>query len=250
MDSGTLFTSSKQHSIPGSFVTHFSNEKKLVEDFTTHLSENIHAECHGIIKEFVCGDGIADIVLFEFNKNWQYSISLGLIQPRWAFALYKLPFRKYFSTDDFIQRTGSSYSRATIVLHQYKKIGFCEYNSERKEWIKLKQAKPVVNKIFAIEAKLRDWKRALSQAYRYRDYAHESWVLLDERSVKPAIQNINHFERLLIGLASISPTGKITAHYTPRLMHPKSDIRFWQANSEIARNMKFMVSSTSDKNSL
>ena len=91
-----------------------------------------------------------------------------------------------------------------------------------------------MNKIYAIEAKLRDWKRALSQAYRYLDFANQSWVVLDNSRSKPAIENILKFKRLNVGLASISINGKIVIHFRPKLQPPKSLQKFWQANSEIA----------------
>ena len=88
-----------------------------------------------------------------------------------------------------------------------------------------------------MEAKLRHWKRALTQAIRYRDYATQSWVLLDEFSIKPALENIDQFLRLNIGLAALSTDSNIISYATPSPLPAKSVVRLWQANAEIAHRI-------------
>ena len=47
--------------------------------------------------------------------------------------------------------------------------------------------------IIAFEMKLMKWKRALTQAYRYKAFANYSYVLIDMDYVSPAIRNIEQF---------------------------------------------------------
>ena len=54
--------------------------------------------------------------------------------------------------------------------------------------------------ITAFELKLRDWKRALHQAYRYSYFADLSVVVLPPEMARIAIKNINLFNKLNIGL--------------------------------------------------
>lgn len=72
----------------------------------------------------------------------------------------------------------------------------------------------------AIEVKLKNWKRALEQAYRYRCFAFHSYVFLDKRHASPAIKNKTLFLRYNIGLASVSKEGKIEFHFKPKKGNP------------------------------
>ncbi len=72
----------------------------------------------------------------------------------------------------------------------------------------------------AIEAKLKDWKRALKQAYRYKWFAEYSVVVLDEHYSKKAIENIAVFKKYNVGLATISLDGAMIKHYFPVLETP------------------------------
>ena len=58
--------------------------------------------------------------------------------------------------------------------------------------------------LIAFEAKLVKWKIALFQAYRNSSFAHYSYVLLPEATVKNAIRNRAEFDRRGIGLCAIS----------------------------------------------
>src|SRR5690606_33563863 len=68
---------------------------------------------------------------------------------------------------------------------------------------------------FAIEAKLKDWKRALKQAYRYRWFAEYSFVVLDSFYSKSALNNIDVFKKYNVGLATINPEGDLVRHFNP-----------------------------------
>jgi hypothetical protein len=42
---------------------------------------------------------------------------------------------------------------------------------------------------------LKNWKRALYQAHRYKWFANEAYVLLPESNIKPALNQIELFEQ-------------------------------------------------------
>lgn len=54
--------------------------------------------------------------------------------------------------------------------------------------------------LVAFEVKLSDWRRALSQAYRYRYYADSAVVILPAEAAKPAKERQDLFEQFSIGL--------------------------------------------------
>src|SRR4051812_28310029 len=54
--------------------------------------------------------------------------------------------------------------------------------------------------IIAVEAKLKDWKYALHQAYRNTSFAHQSFVLLPKVMAMAAACFIGEFEKRGVGL--------------------------------------------------
>ena len=77
--------------------------------------------------------------------------------------------------------------------------------------------------VFAFEFKLSNWKRALKQAFRYRSFAHYSYVLMDQDFVNPALNNIDEFKRTNIGLMTIDIEGNITVYFQPNFEQPYSE---------------------------
>jgi hypothetical protein len=57
--------------------------------------------------------------------------------------------------------------------------------------------------LIAIEAKLKNWKTALHQAYKSTSFAHYSYVLLPPESIKIAIKNKDEFKKRNVGLLTI-----------------------------------------------
>lgn len=75
----------------------------------------------------------------------------------------------------------------------------------------------------AFEFKLSDWRRAMSQASRYRFFAHQAIVVLPETSCVNALSYIDTFRSIRVGLWSYSMnTDRIRMHYTPRPASPMS----------------------------
>lgn len=60
-----------------------------------------------------------------------------------------------------------------------------------------------VRYVVTVEFKLRNWNRALQQAFRHRNFANEAYVLIDDAHVEPARKNLSAFQRANIGLVSV-----------------------------------------------
>lgn len=74
------------------------------------------------------------------------------------------------------------------------------------------------------ECKITDWRSALTQALRYRYFAHQSIVVLPPEACARAARYLDTFRKTKIGLWSFDPNeGRITAHHTPRAATPKSE---------------------------
>lgn len=61
--------------------------------------------------------------------------------------------------------------------------------------------------IISVEAKLRDWRYALHQAYRNTNFSDYSYVLLPEKVARIAAQYYIDFSRRSVGLLTISESG-------------------------------------------
>ncbi len=66
--------------------------------------------------------------------------------------------------------------------------------------------------VIAVEAKLKDWKRALHQAYRNTCFAHRSFVLLPKAVALTAGSYIGEFEKRGVGLCYVDEVGMVVLH--------------------------------------
>lgn len=70
--------------------------------------------------------------------------------------------------------------------------------------------------LFAFEAKLKDWRRALQQAFRYRYFADKSIVVMPVANAKAALSHLETFKEMQVGLWTFdSDKQLIREHYTP-----------------------------------
>lgn len=91
----------------------------------------------------------------------------------------------------------------------------------------------------AFEAKMTDWKAGLTQATRYRFFAHQSILVLPPQVCSKALEFLDTFRKTRIGLWSFDPkTGRITAFYTPRPITPKSMKYHCEALQKVNRATK------------
>lgn len=95
-------------------------------------------------------------------------------------------------------------------------------------------------KLTAFEMKLKDWRRALTQAYRYSYFADVSVVVLPESVADKAEEHLHVFERLGIGLWSCDPNlERIDRRFTPQGTHARNPAAREKALGEISRKVKF-----------
>ena len=78
------------------------------------------------------------------------------------------------------------------------------------------------NEIISIEAKLKNWKRALIQAYKYRSFSKKSYVFMDIDYIDVPLGNISEFKKYNIGLGSVSKK-EIHIYHEPEEQQPFSE---------------------------
>lgn len=93
--------------------------------------------------------------------------------------------------------------------------------------------------LLAFEMKLTDWRKALSQACRYRYFANAAYVVLPPASAKLAREKLDLFRHLKVGLWSFdADSARITRHYSPRPAKPLSPRARARAVETLMRNIK------------
>ncbi len=75
-------------------------------------------------------------------------------------------------------------------------------------------------KIITIELKLKNWKRALAQAYKYKFFSDISYVCMDESNIDSVMKHLDMFKKYNIGLITISKTKKINIVFKPVATEP------------------------------
>ena len=88
-------------------------------------------------------------------------------------------------------------------------------------------------KIWCFEGKLRDWKRALYQATRYRAFAHRSFVVMSEAYIGSAEAQVNCFRLARVGLLALSDEGRLRIITSPRPQQPRNPVMFAMAKGRI-----------------
>lgn len=204
----------------------FNAESELVETLKTSLKKIYNRNNIQIFEEVSLGYGVADIVISDFKNqpNEPKEQSLELLD----ITVYSIILKSSdFSIFDLSRITRCSLKNVSKSVEKLLVRGYI-LKQEDKFFINKSYELPFRNN-FAIEAKLKDWKRALKQAYRYKWFAEYSYVVLDKHNSKSALKNIDCFKKYNVGLASISPDGNLNRHFNPtreKPCDPKMQILF------------------------
>lgn len=84
-------------------------------------------------------------------------------------------------------------------------------------------------KIITIELKLKNWKRALAQAYKYKSFSDISYVCMDESNIESVLKHLNMFKKYNIGLITISKKKKVNIIYKPNITKPYNKVLYEKA---------------------
>lgn len=76
--------------------------------------------------------------------------------------------------------------------------------------------------VITVEFKLRDWRRALRQAFRHRNYVNEAYVVLDAAHGTAAIKHMDLFKRANVGLATVDRSERVRVVHVPEPALPFS----------------------------
>lgn len=127
----------------------------------------------------------------------------------------------------------NGYGIADLVSVSWKSAGNGQAKSTADFAVK---GRPTVR---AFEIKMRDWRKALRQANRYRFFAHAAIVVMPVAKVSQALEHIETFRLLGVGLWSFDiKTNTINPLFTPRPRHPLDNRQHIQALLSTAKATK------------
>lgn len=77
--------------------------------------------------------------------------------------------------------------------------------------------------IISFELKLKNWKKASIQAFRYRSFSNGSYVVMPKTEFNSPEFSYDHFKKYNIGLAEFDIEGNFKIVYKPRKEKPYSE---------------------------
>ena len=212
----------------------FSAEKDLVQAFknvtTDFLKSTLEKSMSPffLVEEFDSHCGIADLVVGTCLPLEPQELSRKTINWNWVRPIFDLTEDQEIEMDGFMQTYGISKTTARVRLKEYSDAGFLKKIS-RGQYKVVREYKLVTENIISIEAKLKNWQRALHQAIRYKRFSNKSYVLLDKKSIRPALKNIHTFQKRNIGLMSMDNDG-YTIHLSPKAKDAPQTHSFFRLN--------------------
>lgn len=213
----------------------FATEQQLVQAILGCLRTTGN-RAYRVALELDAGVGVADLVLYKRQPRSTRAMQLlAAVPPRLAPLLDPLTSASIRSCDDLAASLGVTGAAADRVIRQLRSAGLLQIRASQAELASIKVAP--FQSIISVEAKLYDWSRALVQAYRNRQFADESWVVLDHRFYKPARIQLERFRRSGVGLASVDLAGNLYIHYLAPSTPAISSTKRWHAQASLARRI-------------
>lgn len=203
----------------------FDTEQKLIDEITYLLETSSSKVPRGlryknqvIMKEVNLGYGIADIVLTQCSdypeKRGKF---LSLTEIKLLNIINETP---SITIDAIMGSTKISKRKINDALSSLENLGLAQ--TVGGGLTPMKKYVSTVQNTIAIEAKLRNWKRALKQAYRYKWFSHKSFVCLPSSAVGPASKHIDLFKKMGVGLIHVCDSKGIKVLHNPESERPIS----------------------------
>jgi len=224
-----------------SFVKTITSSVVLKENNLNKISDK---EALFVEKELCLGYGIADIVVANYQKNEavERTNALSLFDISLIRLIRK---RKEVDLREILRITKSSKQKIKVSLKKLVKDKIIEAKEER--FFSYCDYKSILTNSIAIEAKLKNWRRALNQAYRYKWFAESSFVFLPRENIAPAYKNIELFKQMNVGLGTVSKSKELDILLKPKKESPYSEDMQMLLNECILINLSSILKRTPRK---
>lgn len=207
----------------------FNTEKELVSVLKDALSCDLKVSClfsvpkaeNVVLTEVDLGYGIADLVVAGYKTVISHNDFKKLDSLSMSMLFY-LEEKKDASYYEIISSMRIQKSRLNSVINRLESCGYVKNNNDSLHLVR--KYNNQIEYSCAIEAKLKDWKRALHQAYRYKWFSERAFVCLPSSTAGSAVRNLERFEELGVGLMTIEPDGMLAITYDPGETPPVSPV--------------------------
>lgn len=220
----------------------YNTEKDLVLDIKKILHSTTSTDSpftvsirRKIFEELNLGYGIPDIVVVNYNNSSSSKSRKNFLNYFDISVLEIIESKNYTSFDDIIFLTRSSKSKIKKTLKLLEAESLINYR-EGKYFLNEKYSTTLEGSI-AIEAKLKNWGKALKQAYRYKWFSQKSFVFLPNKNIKPALAKIELFMMHQVGLAGIDIENGITVYFDPIENKPFSESMYKLLNEYLVNDL-------------
>lgn len=192
----------------------FKTEKDLVRllkhNCTTICAWNITEQNVLVSEEIDLGFGVADLVISKITPQ---HITNYILSNNEIYIYVAIAENKNITLNELSDSTKLSTSKVRKYIQNliFNKLII----EEEGRYYAISHYPSVMEECIAIEAKLKNWKRALNQAYRYKWFASASYVVMDREFINPALKCISEFEKYNVGLAEIDIHGRVKIHFKP-----------------------------------
>lgn len=186
--------------------------------------------------EFEAPQGIPDVVFPRFSAA-AAGVREGTLLARPFVArsesavVFALHERRVRGLREVATRARLAETTARATLRELAAEG--AVNARGGGWVLAGPCPARLSQAVAVELKLRDWRRALGQAIRYRGFAERSFVVVAEEYAQAPASALEAFRLHGVGLASLSPWGSINVITRPRARKPLDPIARFLAGERL-----------------
>lgn len=215
----------------------FASEKELVKIIKKNCNHictwNTARFKTKILEEVDLGFGVADLVITKLSSKVK---STSTYLNHFDAIVYKIiETEKQITFEKIKEITKANHSSINSSLFKLINDSYIKQNDSLIMFRKAYEG--IAKDSIAIEAKLKNWKRALDQAFRYKWFAEKTFVILDSAYISPAAKNIDKFKLYNVGLAEIDNKGKIILHFNPIKSDPIDATMWMLLNEQLKKSL-------------
>jgi len=217
-------------------------ETRFIRDFL-NSADPTRKSLH-VLKEFRTGYGLPDLLKIEYDKNIlvkrrrnSKSRKLKHFDIDCAYVMAYLSERRWIKLNNLKSNTNLYNGSIKTIIDKLRERGLVIKKGDK---IKSKPKKEVfaIKSIVAIEAKLRQWKRAIFQAQRYLWFTNNSNILVPTNCNRQLSKIINSCKKYHVGLITLSKDKKILTIIKRKKRKPYNTYLAWLLNELLLDRIK------------
>lgn len=214
-------------------------ENDLVKEFTgSNFCSTLASDATDllVLEEPFTGFGFSDIVIINYNKNLfaQRQHARQHLQKNDIKILFHLQaVKKYISVSALREQLGYPTSLLNKSITRLADAGLISVS--KKNEAKMKPIREIffIEEIISVEAKLRDWQKAMFQSMNNTHFSSKSFVLFPERIISKNL--LAAYQQTKIGIISHRQEFQVIKH--ARKNRIPANISAWYFNEYVGRRI-------------